>query len=204
MILGAEYMGVFSLHCLRTALMTTLTVLMMFAPIAKAAEAPQSRAYFEPRLFRTPILHVDDQQYQMGWFDDGYESAVDAFNSNPTAQKHFDDYLTDVKRSKYILWGTLGATLTFLVMDFNRWHLPEREGSLIYNGITIGGIGTSIYFASSGGFHLGKAINIYNGHETAKKSRLSSTTLAVTPIILPARSDGSRGTSGGLSFRMEW
>jgi hypothetical protein len=197
-------MGVFCLKHVRSALLNTLTLLVMLAPMTKAAEANQSRAYFEPRLFRSPILHVDDQQYQMGWFDDGYESAADAFNSNQTAQKHFDDYLTDVKRSKYILWGTLGATLTFLVMDFNRWHLPEREGSLIYNGITIGGIGTAIYFASSGGFHLGKAINIYNGHESAKKSRLSSTKWAVTPIILPTRSDGSRGTSGGLSFRMEW
>jgi hypothetical protein len=167
-----------------------------------AAEAQKPRAYFEPRFFPSPILHVDGQQYEKGWFESGYKSAGEAFDANPTAAQHFRQYLSDTSTSQYLMWGSLGTALTFLVMDYQQWHLPARESNLIFNGIVIAGYSTAFYYIFSGAFHLSKALNVYNGFETSEKPGSSGVNLSLAPVFMPEQRERGIGTGGGLSVKM--
>jgi hypothetical protein len=195
-------MGALSLGYFRNLLTASIMTLTIGASTSLAAEANKPRAYLEPRFLRMPILHVDGQQYDKGWFEPGYSSAAKAFDANPEAAKHFNQYLSDMSRSQYIMWGTLGTALTFFVMDRQQWHLPARESDMIFNAIVLAGYSTSFYYLFSGAFHLPKALNVYNGLEISEKSGSSGFNLSVAPVFVPEQRDRGIANGGGLSFKM--
>lgn len=185
-----------------TLLFTTLITLVLGASAAHAAETSKPKAYFEFRWFPSPILHVDDHQYEAGWFESTYEKAAPAFASNPDAAKHFSQYVSDVKKGQYIAWGTVGTLISFYALDHNRWHLPDHEKNLISSTIAIGGIGSTWYYMLSGISHLTKAINIYNGHETASVAQKQDKQLSFAPLLFA--NSCKNGAGGGLSMQLDF
>lgn len=186
----------------RRLLPLVLAATTITSGVAAGAEAARPKAYFEARIFSMPLLHVDNNTYSKGWFESGYADAEHAFDSNPEAAKHFATYLKNAELSQYILWGTLASSIAFLVVDYNQWHLPRKENAIVYNTLWIGGLTTAIYKAAQSGLAFNKAVNIYNGFESAATKDDSSVNLSFAPVVYskPRANGTDSGVGLGLSL----
>ncbi|MBM4251989.1 MAG: hypothetical protein FJ146_08465 [Deltaproteobacteria bacterium] len=186
----------------RRLLPLALAATTITSGVATGAEAAKPKAYFEAQMFSMPLLRVDNKAYSKGWFQSGYSDAEHAFDSNPEAAKQFATYLKNAELSKYILWGTLASSIAFLVVDYNQWHLPRKEHSIVYNTLWIGGVTTGIYKAAQSGLAFNKALNIYNGFESAATGEDSSVNLSFAPVVYsrPRANGSDNGIGVGLSL----
>ena len=192
-------MFAFSCFNLRTLLAATVTAATLSSSMAVAAESAQPKAFLEFHWFKSRTLHVDDETYPRDSFEFGYSDAEHAFDDNPEAAKLFAKHLEKAKLAEYLYWGTIGTAATFLVMDIRQWNLPEREHKIIFNGLLLGGMTASLCTMGLAEENLQKAINVYNGFETAAKFQGKPVKLSLTPTLVST----SVGNSPGLSFGLK-
>lgn len=190
------------LKTLRTLVVAPLMIALLATTTAQAAETAKPKAYLEARFPWRPILHVDQQRFELGWFDSTFAEAAPAFASNPKAAEHFSEYLSDSDNSQYLLWGTFGAFVGVIVLNETRWNLPSREEQLLTNGIFYGGIVSSLALVLRASNHFNDAINTLNGVNTGSESTQSSTKLSFAPALMP--SSNKLGLGGGLSMQLEF
>jgi hypothetical protein len=191
----------FALSCinLRTLLAATLTVATLSSSMAVAAESKQPKAFLESHWFKSRTLHVDDDTYTKDSLEFCFSDAEHAFDDNPEAAKLFANHLEKAKLAQYLYWGTVGTAVTFLGMDSRQWHLSGSESGRIFSGLFWGGIIGSFYTLGLAEKNLQKAINVYNGFETAAKFQGKPVKLSLTPALVST----SVGQSPGLSFGLK-
>lgn len=190
------------LSTLPTRLVAPLIFLLMTVTTAQATETAKPKAYFEPRGFQRPILHVDSAQYELGWFDSTYAEAAPAFAANPKAAQHFSDYLSDFSKSQYAFWGTVGVLVGALVLDETHWNLPSREKFLLTRGVLYGGLASGFFYVIRSSNHLRNAIDTYNGIDTGAASPEPANNLSFAPMLFAGSS--TRGAGAGLSIQLEF
>ncbi|MBM4253694.1 MAG: hypothetical protein FJ146_17135 [Deltaproteobacteria bacterium] len=172
--------------------------------IALAEVNADPKAYFQPWAFGQHSINVDGKIYSENIFESGIGDAAHAFDSNPAAANRFNEYLSEKKLSTYLFWGSIASAIALNVADARHLHLPQRERDIAFGALIYGGLAGSLYFSSKSALSLGKAMNIYNGHERANTINSRSLDLTIAPFAM-SRSTGSGTSSGaGLSFELNF
>lgn len=172
--------------------------------VALADENAKPMAYLQPWAFGQHSINVDGKIYSENIFESGIGDAAHAFDSNSEAANQFNEYLFERKLSSYLFWGSLASAIALNVADSKYLHLPNRERDIAFGTLIYGGLAGSLYYSSKSGLSLGKAINIYNGHEKSSSTNSRSLDLNIAPVVM-SRSTGSGNSSGaGLSLEMNF
>ena len=180
------------------------TSILAIAGSGYSAEEQRHKAYFEPRFFLGPILHVDDQKFETSWVDHTFEDAAPAFKDDPAASAEFERYLEKAKFSRRTLWGGLAGSVAFMVLNHNNWHLPRRESEAIMYTTLYGSLFTGIYLSFESGKNLLNAVNLFNGFKSSSGGSRSQSTLTFAPAMFSTQTGAGAKTVGGLAASLNF